>query len=101
MASEQYDLHAGEVETSILLALDPSLVGRERADCVPGVGREFLDYVYIGRIAPRGAIGLPSAADAEKGRCILAEEARTIAEMALRTFAALAELKRGRPSSQG
>ncbi len=51
------DLHAGEIETSIQLYLNPDLVKSERVDFVPPVGREFLDYVTMDLISPEGVWG--------------------------------------------
>jgi creatinine amidohydrolase len=62
------EVHAGESETSVFLAIAPDLVGDQRVDHIPPVGREFLDYALIGQISPSGVWGKPSLASADKGR---------------------------------
>ena len=63
------DLHAGEIETSLLLALRPELVKAGARDLVPmDVPRSYLDWAPFERLAPGGVWGRPSLASAEKGR---------------------------------
>ena len=70
------DLHAGEVETSQMLAIAPESVHLERAvDFVPKVPRPYLSYGSIFRTSPSGVWGEPSKASAEKGERILARRA--------------------------
>jgi creatinine amidohydrolase len=76
------DLHAGEIETSLMLFLQPELVGDERVDFVPTCGREFLDYVTMERISPCGVWGTPGQGSAEKGAQAMAEQVRSIAAFA-------------------
>lgn len=61
-------IHAGEGETSHELYINPENVKDERIDYQPPVGREFLDYAFIGFISEWGVWGYPSYATAEKGR---------------------------------
>ena len=68
-ASASEDLHAAEIETSLLLALQPDLVRAGARDFVPeGVPRTFLDWAPFERLAPGGVWGRPSLASAENGR---------------------------------
>ena len=62
------DLHAGEVETSVMLALDPELVGKKRVDFIPALPRPALDMYSLKKITPSGVWGAPSLATAAKGR---------------------------------
>lgn len=62
------EVHAGESETSVMMAIDPSLVGDDRVDYIPPVGREFLDYAFVGAISPEGVWGKPSLATRDKGQ---------------------------------
>jgi creatinine amidohydrolase len=63
------DLHAGEVETSLILALRPDLVKGHGSDHVPPAGhRQLLDWAPFGQLAPGGVWGQPSLATADKGR---------------------------------
>lgn len=66
------ELHAGEVETSLMLHIAPELVHMERAvDFVPAVQRPYLGYGSIFRASPSGVWGEPSRASADKGKRIL------------------------------
>lgn len=74
---ETTDLHAGERETSHMLAIAPETVHMDRAvDCVPDVPRSFLSYGSIFRASPYGVWGEPTKASAEKGKKLLEAEAR-------------------------
>lgn len=67
------ELHAGEVETSQILAVAPETVHMERAvDFVPQIPRPYLNYGSIFRACPDGVWGEPSKATAEKGEKIFA-----------------------------
>lgn len=67
------DMHAGEIETSILLHAEPSLVrpGYESADH-DGGERAFLLTEGMRAYTETGVIGFPSHATAEKGGAVLA-----------------------------
>lgn len=71
------DAHAGDTETSVMLALDPARVGREQAE--PGnldpIDRLITDLVEVGvrEVSANGVLGDPRAATAEKGRVLLAD----------------------------
>lgn len=62
------NLHAGEVETSLMLFLDPQRVRAEYPqDFVPTWGREELTHLGMKKISPTGVWGYPSKATAAKG----------------------------------
>ncbi|MFH9071503.1 creatininase family protein [Streptomyces alboflavus] len=67
------DMHAGEIETSILLHAEPSFVrpGYESADHDSGE-RPFLLTLGMKAYTDSGVIGFPSYATAEKGKAVLA-----------------------------
>jgi creatinine amidohydrolase len=72
------DLHAGEMETSVLLALYPDLVGPDREDSRPAEGSESfplaqrdLNTFGVGHFNASGVIGYPSLASAEKGQALV------------------------------
>jgi len=67
------DMHAGELETSLLLHAEPSLVrsGFETADN-DASERPLLLTIGLKSYAPTGVIGRPSLATAEKGKTALA-----------------------------
>jgi creatinine amidohydrolase len=81
-ACAETDLHAGEIETSLMLFLNPDLVGDERVDFVPECGREFLDYTTMDRISPSGVWGTSSQGSAEKGARAMAAQVQAIAAFA-------------------
>lgn len=67
------DMHAGEVETSILLHAHPELVrpGYESSDCLADDRRHLLT-LGMSAYTESGVIGRPSLATAEKGKELLA-----------------------------
>lgn len=68
------DMHAGELETSILLYAHPDLVrpGYEQSDHQSGDRREFAT-LGMTPYTESGVIGRPSLATPEKGQAVLAE----------------------------
>jgi creatinine amidohydrolase len=65
------DLHAGEVETSLMLYLDEKLVKMDRIEnCIPQVPRDFLNYGSILKYCKNGVWGMPGLASREKGEKI-------------------------------
>ncbi|WP_240958479.1 creatininase family protein [Streptomyces chilikensis] len=66
------DMHAGEIETSILLHAAPELVrdGYEEADH-DGGARRFLLVEGMSAYTENGVIGFPSLAGASKGKAVL------------------------------
>ncbi|MFF6830331.1 creatininase family protein [Streptomyces sp. NPDC012438] len=66
------DMHAGEIETSILLHSAPELVGEEYADADhDGGDRPHLLVHGVGPYTRTGVIGFPSHATAGKGKAVL------------------------------
>jgi creatinine amidohydrolase len=72
-SSGHEDMHAGEIETSILLHARPDLVrdGYQRADWVADDRRHLL-VTGMSEYTTSGVIGRPSLATAEKGKAVLA-----------------------------
>ncbi|MDH4247658.1 MAG: GNAT family N-acetyltransferase [Deltaproteobacteria bacterium] len=71
------DIHAGEFETSVMLAIAPHRVSGERVDHVPPeehpeVRQGDLTHFGIARFSPQGVWGRPSRASAEQGQRIVA-----------------------------
>ena len=65
------ELHAGESETSRMLAIAPETVHMDKAvDFVPAVPRPYLSYGNIFRASPAGVWGEATKATAEKGEKI-------------------------------
>jgi len=71
--SAHEDMHAGELETSILLHVNPELVrdGYQAADWTAD-DRRHLPTTGISEYTQSGVIGRPSLASAEKGKAVLA-----------------------------
>jgi creatinine amidohydrolase len=71
-SSNHDDMHAGELETSILLAAHPSYVrdGWQHHDHI-APDRRHLTTVGIGAYTTNGVIGYPSRATATKGHAVL------------------------------
>ena len=71
------DAHAGRTETSLLLALDPSVVGRELA--AAGNRRPLVELgdelrrSGVRSVSPNGVLGDPRGATAAEGRRLLQE----------------------------
>ncbi|MEV2277044.1 creatininase family protein [Nocardiopsis sp. NPDC049922] len=65
------DMHAGELETSVLLHTHPHLVRPGRADHVTGP-RDHMPTLGLAPYTPTGVVGRPSLATADKGRRLLA-----------------------------
>lgn len=86
-------VHAEESETSHQLFINPGHVRAERVDYQPPVGREFLDYAYIGFISEYGVWGYPSYGTADKGERAVARSAAYVAAWARETFARVDALR--------
>lgn len=82
------ELHAGEFETSEMLAIAPETVHMDRAvDFVPDVPRSYLSYGSIFRASPSGVWGEPTKGTAEKGEKIFARCAELAEEELNKAFA--------------
>ncbi|MET9800446.1 creatininase family protein [Streptomyces sp. NPDC006368] len=81
LTSSHSDMHAGEVETSILLHDHPELVrpGYETSDFLAD-DRKHFPSLGTGAYTESGVIGMPSRASAEKGRKLLAALVDSFAE---------------------
>lgn len=74
------DMHAGELETSVLLHVAPHLVrpGHAEADHTTGP-RDHMAVLGLAPYSPSGVVGRPSLARADKGRAVLAALTRRFA----------------------
>ena len=78
LAETPNDVHAGEIETSLVLALRPELVRMTAArESIPRFSSRYLDfssqrsvswYARTSSMSPTGVLGDPTRATAEKGR---------------------------------
>jgi creatinine amidohydrolase len=89
------DVHAGEVETSLMLALRPDLVKGRGADHVPAVARQFTDWAPFGQLAPGGVWGRPSLASVEKGQRALEAAVQASVAYIRESFAFLEQARHG------
>ena len=81
------ELHAGEGETSKILAIAPETVHMDQAvDFVPTVSRPYLSYGSIFRASPTGVWGEPTHATAEKGEKALERTAELMVEALNKAF---------------
>ena len=88
------ELHAGEVETSQILAIAPETVHMDRAvDFVPTISRPYLSYGSIFRASPTGVWDEPSKASAEKGRRVFARSAELAVDALNDAFAYMSAKK--------
>ncbi len=86
------NLHACEVEASIMLHFAPERVHLERAvDFVPAFAREDLTVLGMKRVTPRGVWGYPTRAAADKGARWFAEGVQKSAARITRLRAACEE----------
>ena len=89
-----HGIHAGAIETSIMLAAHPGLVRTEHVQTFPSAGRELArEFRYLGIDRPArlgwmsqdlhasGAMGDASAATAEKGKALLEFGARAFVDL--------------------
>ena len=81
ISSDHDDMHAGELETSLLLHVAPELVlsGNEGADHV--AERPHLLTLGMRAYTKSGVIGMPSLGTAEKGDLLLASLSRSFREV--------------------
>ena len=82
ITSNHEDMHAGELETSILLHAHPELVrdGYHAADWIADDRRHLLTTGMSG-YTKNGVIGRPSLASAEKGKALLASLVESFASV--------------------
>jgi creatinine amidohydrolase len=82
VSSSLEDMHAGEIETSILLHVSPELVrdGYQAADWTADDRRHLLT-TGMSEYTQSGVIGRPSLASAEKGKAVLASLAESFASV--------------------
>src|SRR5580658_2117418 len=80
--SNHEDMHAGELETSVLLHVHPELVrdGYQAADWLADDRRHILT-TGMGEYTQSGVIGRPSLASAEKGKALLASLVESFASV--------------------
>ena len=80
--SDRRDTHAGRIETSLMLALNPDVVRHTRAEAgnTQPLGAIIADIEQSGvqAVSPNGVLGDPSGASAAEGEALLAAIVETI-----------------------
>lgn len=66
------DLHAGRIETSMMLAIDPGLVRLERAESGPDATVADLRERGVRAVSPTGVLGDPGGASGREGETFIA-----------------------------
>jgi len=65
------EIHAGNIETSLMLYIKPQLVKKEfLTDEIPKASRDYLDYAPLNRISKSGVWGESTKASSEEGKKI-------------------------------
>jgi mycofactocin system creatininase family protein len=67
------DLHAGRIETSLMLAIDPGLVRLELATAGPDATIEALRSDGVRAVSPTGVLGDPDGASGREGERLIGE----------------------------
>lgn len=89
------ELHAGEVETSQMLAIAPETVHMDKAqDFVPTIPRPYLSYGSLLQASPSGVWGEPTKATARKGEEIFARLTELAVEELNRAFEYMSNKKK-------
>ncbi len=65
------EIHAGDIEVSLLLYKYPQVIHMEKAEDVPLYIESFYNSWVVDRLSPGGTMGKPLNASAERGRLIL------------------------------
>lgn len=91
--SPTQDVHAGEVETSLIMHLAPETVENIPRDFLPMQNYEMVDFASFEEIAPGGVWGSPREASAEKGNQALKIMVDSTVEYIDETFSTLAKIR--------
>jgi creatinine amidohydrolase len=85
------EVHAGELEVSLVLAIEPALVRSPSAadDFEPAVTHEHMDYRRLREVSPSGVWGHPSHGARDKGERAIAAMAERVAAHVEAVFASL------------
>jgi creatinine amidohydrolase len=90
--SDNRNLHACEMETSLMLHLHPELVEMNKAvDFIPVQPRAYLNYGSIFTLSPSGVWGFATRGSAEKGKWILENAINFSVKQITDTFAAITD----------
>jgi creatinine amidohydrolase len=93
LPSAANELHAGAVETSLIMHLAPELVGPLPPGHVPALTPNYLDLAPFAKIAPEGLWGMPREACAAAGARVLDAAVQATVHYIDETFAQLRQIK--------
>jgi len=92
-SSIDQELHAGAVETSILMHLVPTLVGSLPPDYTTKSSPDWMNFFDFLTMAPGGVWGKPGEATAEKGKLALDAVVRATTDYIERSYKQLDQIK--------
>lgn len=87
------DVHAGDLETSVLLYLAPELVRGQAQDFVPAQPPSYLEFAPFASLSPTGVWGRPSQASADKGRLAVEAAVNASVDYINRTLGLLGQIR--------
>lgn len=93
LPSATEEVHAGALETSVLLHLAGDKVKGRGVDYLPDLSKEYLDYLPFSTISPSGVWGHPSVASASLGKEILDAAVRGTVNYINESFEHLARIR--------
>jgi creatinine amidohydrolase len=91
--SASEEVHAGAVETSIMMHLAAEDVGRLPPDNIPDISPAYIDFIPFHKLTPGGVWGCPNQASVEKGKQALDAAVKATVRYVLDTFERLTILK--------
>lgn len=94
LSDSHLDIHAGELETSLLLYLYPNSVKGIPQGYTPSVSISYLRYLPLSVLAPQGFWGRPGLASAEKGRLAFEAMVQDTVRYIRRSFSVLKRMKK-------
>jgi len=87
------DVHAGEIETSLMLFLKEKMVKKQKDGNIPDFSVEFLNYLPFNQISKDSVWGKPELASFEKGEKALNILVQKTVEYIKNTFEQLDKMK--------
>ncbi|MCF6335941.1 MAG: creatininase family protein [Spirochaetales bacterium] len=88
------NLHAGEIETSLMMFLKKEYFRKEKAvDYIPDIPRSYLNNLPLLKVSPEGVWGRPSLASVEKGQIIFREVVKSSADFLVNLLTTLESKK--------
>jgi len=89
----EHDVHAGEIETSLMLFLKEKMVKKQKDGNIPDLSVEFLNYLPFNQISKDSVWGKPELGSFEKGEKALNILVQKTVEYIKNTFEQLDKMK--------